>query len=167
MMMATGAVDILGILGRVDWSKWVGVPAAVLVVLGLANGVVHALAVKRPVYWHDKGKTKAKLSVKYRLVASDCNVTAVAFYRIPKNIFKRHFTKWRERQGGTPACVPQGLTLESANVTITRQARKTFTFELQTATAQSAEFKLEDDVRIEVQSGDKHSRLKKFKFLET
>jgi hypothetical protein len=152
---------------NIDWSKFIGIPAGIIAVITIATmlvGVIHPTAVQAPIYWHDGGTTRAKLTVKNRLFAFDCKVNAIVIYTPPDNFFKRRYTrKWRQQASSVP-CIPFGLTLNSDPVTISKRSTHDFTFELRPQPDKSANITLDDKVRIEATSGRRNSLGKKLTF---
>lgn len=150
---------------NIDWSKVIGIPAGIIAVITLATmlvGVIHPTAVQNPIYWHEGGATRAKLTVKNRLFAFDCKINAIVIYTAPDNFFKRRCTrKWRQQASSVP-CIPFGLTLNNDPITISKRSTHDFTFELRPQPDRSANITLDDRVRIEAMSGHRHSLGKKF-----
>jgi hypothetical protein len=162
VMIAAGAAAGSGF----DWSKIVGIPAAIAAIIGLIClfvGIIHPAAVQKPMYWHSGDTTWMKLTVKNRSFGFDRHIEKIVLYKVP-GFFKRTFTrKWRQQS--LPA-VPWGQDLPAVNkaAILTKRAARQFEFELRTPAGDATKVTLDKAFRVEVKCGWRRSRRKKIRF---
>jgi hypothetical protein len=112
--------------GGLDWTKLIGIPAAVVAILTLvttyAFAVIHPLAVKQSRYWHTGATTQFSCVVKNRSFFRDTTVTSVSLVIAP-GWLKRTFWPWWKRKPQKADLVPWDLpkplpTLSKRNETV-------------------------------------------------
>ncbi|MFE3262271.1 hypothetical protein [Nocardia sp. NPDC059229] len=154
-----------------DWATFVGLPAAVLagfgivgVIVSLVVGVIHPIAVQKPVYWIDGDSTRMRVVIKNCSFRSDRNVEGIVVYEVP-SLLKRAFTRKYRTQWKSVPFVPWGnLPTPEVPVKLSKREVRSLDFELRTAVG-NAHPVIDKRFRIEAKSGTQYSRARKIKHL--
>src|SRR4051794_40037239 len=151
-----------------DWTKLIGVPAAVLAFLTLLYffGLVRPLAVRQARYWHEGEVTRFSCSVKNRSRVYEHTLTGLALVAVPRRL-RRLFRRWRTVPQ-TPTVVPWGSTVQAIlnnGIKIAKNDQVVVSGELRSPDGRPARV---DTIasRLEARAGSKRSRSKPLQALE-
>jgi hypothetical protein len=153
--------------GGTDIMTFVGLPAALVALIGLALyfvGVIRPLAVSKPRYWPEADLTRFSCFIKNRSRLYDKDVTGLSLVKLPSGL-RRAVSRWR-RVSQVATVLPWGddvARITKGGVTITKNKEIKVKGELRDRNGQPGHIAVGTDIRIEAWAGSKRSRSKRFR----
>lgn len=151
--------------GGTDWKLILGIPAAVLAVMGLAAyivGWIRPLGIPAAKYWCEDESTKFSCAVRNRSLFGDKTISSLALVDVPPLWRRLRHPRWQHKS--QPAqVIPFGADVAkivSDGVRLTKREERTFKGELRTPTGPRC-MVLGGHLRMQAQAGSKRSRRRK------